>query len=62
MGMFVAEAAGDPVAVGIGSPGVAVKLRDVPAAVCVRAEAVYSPFKVANVSGVAEFVEKLHAN
>jgi hypothetical protein len=61
MGRFVAEADA-PVAVCRGNPGVGVKLAGVPPVSRVRAEAVYSPFKVANVSGVAELAEMLHAS
>lgn len=62
MGVFVADAAPLVVAVGRGRPGVEVKPIGALAAVCVWAEAVYSPFRVANVSGVAEFDGALQAS
>ena len=64
MSVFVAVRGVDPltVAVGRGRPGVAVKIDWVEAASSVWADAVYSPFKVAKVSGVAEFEGTLHAN
>ena len=52
-----------PVAtVGSGSPGVGLNAGWVEADSSVWADAVYSPFNVANVSGVAEFDGRLHAN
>jgi hypothetical protein len=62
MGMLVADGAVVPLAVGGGKPGVEVKPDGVLPASSVRAEAVYSPFKVANVSGVARFAEMLQAS
>ena len=71
MGRFVAVATGNPVGggpglyVGRGRPGVAVgKITTgcVESASRVRADAVYSSFKVANVSGVAVLFAKLQAS
>jgi len=64
MGIFVAERGVDPlpVALGRGKPGVALKIDWVEAASSVCADAVYSPFNVANVSGVAEFAGTLQAS
>ena len=49
-------------AVGWGKPGVEVNPAGVAIAPWVRAEAVYNPFRVANVSGVAGFAEILQAS
>ena len=62
MGVFVAGRVPVNVAVGRGRPGVAVKPDCVPTASSVRAEAVYSPFNVANGSGVDEFDGILQAS
>ena len=51
-----------PLAVGWGKPGVEVNPAGVAIAPWVRAEAVYNPFRVANVSGVAELAEILQAS
>jgi len=62
MDTLVAGGVGVLLAVGTGKPGVEVKAAGEVPAPCVSAEAVYSPFKVANVSGVAEFAEMLQAS
>jgi len=61
MGRAVTDGA-VPLAVGWGKPGVEVNPAGVAIVPCVRAEAVYNPFRVANVSGVAEFAETLQAS
>ena len=62
-GRLVTEAGTPTVIVGWGRPGVADKLIGAGPDVRVMAEAVYSPFNVAKVSGVAELpLARLHAS